>query len=422
MTIIVSWQWDFDDGYFSKEKNPDHIYEMAGLYEATLVRTDINGNEYTSRFRIRVYDYDYTGKNPNASITDKCYRLPVRAGDGYGPSEFKDSDTPGFDWVWPAARKGSAVGYDENQKEVALILDTKTQKWYRINRPDIWQDRLGGDYAEGKRIISEIHQKSYEANQGGYLAIVHNETHSQFEAYKKDFKGADGYDSEGYPQNMRVDMDMHKDNEEVLSKRTVNVPKDGDIVFMEKLEARQLQLRTKIYHAPWLITELQNNFDTIDKASRPSLRQMTETAYQENLSSFPLFHVSRSFFPLINRATGENATGNYSGIITGPDGKEYSALSFPSGEGLSDTLVSDLNGDFTLSAWFKDTWQQPYRLWEVGDLYITINDDKLHIEDGVNIPISVSLDYTGTGWILISVIRLSNTISVYENGELKGLF
>lgn len=422
MTIIVSWLWDFDDGNFSSEKNPDHIYEMAGLYEATLTRTDINGNSFISKFRIRVYDYDYTGINPNASITDKCYRLPVRAGDGFGPSEFKDSDTPGFDWVWPAARKGTAVGFDENQKEIALVLDTKTQRVYRINIPDVWQDRVGGEYAEGKRIISELHQKSYEASVGQHAAIVHNETHSYFEAFLKEHKGAPGYDSEGFPLQMQVDMQMHKDNEEVLEKKTVDIPKDGDIVFPEKLEARQLQLRTKIYGAPWLNVGINNNFDTIDKAARPDLRVMTEMSYQENLSSYPLFHVSRSFYPLINRATGENATGNYSGLIVGPDGREYSAMSFSAGEGLSGALVSDLNGDFTLSTWFKDTWQQPYRLWEVGVLNITINNDNFNMEDGINAPISVSLDYIGTGWILISVIRLSNTISVYENGELKGLF
>ena len=36
---------------------------------------------------ITVYDYDYSGVN--SSLTDKCYRGPVKAGDGYGVSAMR---------------------------------------------------------------------------------------------------------------------------------------------------------------------------------------------------------------------------------------------------------------------------------------------------------------------------------------------
>lgn len=353
MSIIVKWHWDFDDGDFSAEKNPVHIFLMTGVYEVVLTRYDLWGNTFTSKFKIRVYDYDYTGKNPNASITDKCYRLPVKPGDGYGVSEYTDSDNAGRDWIWPPARKGSAVGFDENQREIALVMNSKTREIFQINLPDVWVDRNGVEYQEGNRIISQIHQKAHKATNGEHIAIVHNETHVYVEPFAKDLAGSSGYSTKGIPIGFQVDLQMHKNNEEVLEKKTIRIPVDGDIVFPEKLEARKLQLRAKIYHAPWLFTGILNDFDIIDKAGHPSLRQMTETEFQLNISSFPLLHISRSYFPLMNRATGQNATGNYS-LVTGPDGRDYSALNLQAGQSISDTLTEELSGDFTLICWFKD--------------------------------------------------------------------
>ena len=352
MSIIVKWHWDFDDGDYSTEKNPIHIFLMTGLYEVVLTRSDLYGNTFISKFKIRVYDYDYSGRNPNASITDKCYRLPVKPGDGFGISEYKDSDNPGEDWIWPPARKGASVGFDENQREVALVMNSKNREIYQINLPSVWTDREGIGYQEGRRIISEIHQKSYKAANGEHIAIVHNETHIYVEPFAKDLAGTSGYSSTGLPINMQVDLQMHKNNEEVLEKKTVRIPINGDIVFQEKLEARKLQLRAKIYHAPWLFTGILNDFDTIDKAGQPSLRQMAETTFQVDISSLPLLHISRSYFPLLNRATGLNAVGNYR-QVTGPDGRDFSALNIDAGESISDTLTEDMDGDFTLMCWFR---------------------------------------------------------------------
>jgi chitodextrinase len=39
-----TWFWDFDDGNTSAEQNPEHIYELAGIYCATLTVTDNVGN------------------------------------------------------------------------------------------------------------------------------------------------------------------------------------------------------------------------------------------------------------------------------------------------------------------------------------------------------------------------------------------
>lgn len=423
MGLICGYKWDFDDGTISYEKNPDHLFLMSGIYDVVLVRTDRQGTEYRSQFRIRVYDYDYSGDNPNASITDKCYRLPVRAGDGYGPAEYRDSDNPGFDWVWPSARKGSALGYDENSKEIALICDSKTQRIYQINNPDIWQDRMGRQYADGNRIISEVHQKAHEAIEGEHIAIVHNETHDYFHPHDKNNANAEGYDSEGFPLNMRVDHAMVRDDELAPIKETHKIPKDGDIVYPEKLEGRTLQQRIKMYHAPWLLSGINTEYDTIDKAARPSLRKMTEMDYQEDISSLPLFWISRNYFPLMNRATGENANGTYN-LVTGPDEREFSAMNMRDRTGLWDTLPVSLRGDFTLMGWFNHTISLPMRLWNIGALEVDLRPGFIiRVRDGVNPDILQQLDvYRGTSWTHIAITRNNLIWSIYENGVFLGRF
>ncbi len=424
MATVVSYEWKFGDGGGSNEQNPRHTYEMAGTYDVIILVFDSDGDYFIGRTTIRVYDYDYGSdsglRTPIPSLSDKCYRLPVRPGDGHGPSEYKDSDNPGFDWIWPPTEVGAAIGYDEQRKEIAIALDAKTQKIYRLNFPDTWRDRVD-EYSEGKRIISEIHEKSYEAIKGEQVAIVHNESHVHTEAFEKDLKGADGYDSEGFPSGMRMDMQMHKNNEEVYEKKDIRIPRDGDIVYREKLEARMLQNRIKMYHAPWLITEIHHDYTTIDKASRPSLRQMTESTFQADLSSSPLFHVSRSFYPLLNRATGVNATGTVANLITGADKREFSATNFTAGNGISDTLPENMSGDFTLSAWYKDMVTLPVTLYTIGTLSITIEAGYiLRYNDGVNPVMNWALEFNGTRWTHIVLTRSSLNVNAYENKVFLG--
>lgn len=42
---IVRWNWDFDDGRFSSEQNPTHVYEENGTYSVTLTITDANNKK-----------------------------------------------------------------------------------------------------------------------------------------------------------------------------------------------------------------------------------------------------------------------------------------------------------------------------------------------------------------------------------------
>lgn len=427
MPTVVSYEWAFGDGGNSNEQNPIHPYDMAGEWPVVVIAKDSDGNTFIGRTTIYTYDYAYGDEDgpdqPLPSLTNKCYRTPVRPGDGFGPSEYMDSLNPGEDWIWPPSEKGTAIGYTTDQREIALVLNAKTQQIYLLNDETIWRDRVGFSYQEGNILKSQCHQKSYTAEAGEHVAIVHNETHSYFKPFNKDNKGAAGFDENGLPSDFQVDMEMHLDGDQVYHKRTVNVPPDGDIVFPEKLEGREIQLRTIMYDAPWLLTELQNDFTTIDKSARPSLREMTESQYQLALSSLPLFYIARNFFPLRNRATGRDATGTVANLVTGPDEREQSGVNFTAGNGASDTLPANADGDFTIMGWFNNMPTLPITLWTIGTLNIQILAGyTLRVSDGINPGMEVALGFNGTEWAHIAVVRDGLVVRILENKALLASF
>jgi PKD repeat protein len=65
-TPLTDWLWTFEDGYYSDEQNPFHIFENTGQsYEVSLTVTDISGCENTTEVEINVpqsleVDFTYT--------------------------------------------------------------------------------------------------------------------------------------------------------------------------------------------------------------------------------------------------------------------------------------------------------------------------------------------------------------------------
>jgi len=309
MANITSWFWEFGDGTVSNEQNPVHIYTMAGAYVVTLTVTDSLGRSSSTTMVAYIYDFEYDESVPNSSITNKCYRLPVKGNEGFGVSEFTDSLNQGSDWIWPPAMIQIGKAYDSNNREIALVLDAKTQREYQINDTDVWREREGT--YEGNIIKSEIRQRAVSANEGEHIAIRHIEHHEYFKSYDRPrFQNQPGYDSEGMPIGFKIDNLMFI-NEDPYNVKSVakTLPIHGDLVFQEKIEARNLQLSTVMYGAPFYLTGIVPYYETIDKQASPSLRIMTENNQEYDLTAQPYFHVTRGYNPILNLATGGDANG-----------------------------------------------------------------------------------------------------------------
>lgn len=427
---VESVLWDFGDGQTSEESKPTHLYTMPGKYTVTATVTSDSGDEVIIEKEdyVRVFDIDFSDASKDSSLSDTCYRLPTKTGHGYGPSEYKDGDTAGYDWLWPSSGPETALCFDDYHTEIALVNDAKKQRVYRINDPACWNDREN-EYGGGNRIISEIHLRQEHSAAGEHVPIRFIEQHLTFKPFDTDLKDVTGFDIEGFPIDMRVDLLLHKNGSLNLSKKAVKITKNGDLVVQGPLEGRNLQSRIKIYEAPWLFTRAMGYYDTIDKAAAPALRKMTEADYQEELGSMPLLRVARSFGGLLNLATGADSTGTIGSLVTGPDGRENSAILF-SGEpfGFSDTLPEDLDGDFSLLSWISAVFRAdlPLILWQCGNLMIYLADGggkfQLAISDGVNPAITQDLELSGLDWTLLSVVRDGMNLYIYENKTLKGVY
>lgn len=85
---ITSWQWDFGDGNFSSQQNPNHIYTTAGSYSVTLVVTFSNGCTSNAALSTLV---NISG-SPVASFS--------YAELGGGQYQFTDLSTGASNWMW----------------------------------------------------------------------------------------------------------------------------------------------------------------------------------------------------------------------------------------------------------------------------------------------------------------------------------
>ena len=72
--VIVSWQWDFDDGSTSNQKNPVHKFSDDGIYSVSLTVTDDDGGQDTFSRDVEVFncppnsDFNFQLVNPLAYL------------------------------------------------------------------------------------------------------------------------------------------------------------------------------------------------------------------------------------------------------------------------------------------------------------------------------------------------------------------
>jgi len=88
---LVSWYWDFGDGYASVDQHPQHVYINSGVYTVTLIVTASFGMSDTISYQV------YVLESPNAdfSFTEVCF------GNQTGIfSQSSGSNYPVVGWQW----------------------------------------------------------------------------------------------------------------------------------------------------------------------------------------------------------------------------------------------------------------------------------------------------------------------------------
>ena len=418
MEYIKSVLWNFGDGRTSTELNPTHVYRMAGKYTWRLTVTDFFGNTATSSGTIRVSDFDYVTDTLHASYTDKCYRLALKPSQGVGAVEWS-----GANWIWPPAYCGTCKGIDDNGNQISLVANTANGRFYQVGVRDVWQDRVGS-YG-GSSIACSFKIKEHTAVAGEYQEIEHIESHVHMRPYWETNKDLSGFGSDGFLDDYAVGLNMYENGEQTTpSAKLTKVPRYGDYVYRERVEARRLQLEVTVDTSAWRCIKVQQMMMPIDKVSGPGYDYPTESTYQAEFSSPDLWLSRDNSKPVLNRATGSNFSGTRDTIGTGPDGYAKTALNLNAGQGIYMTGADSLTDDFTLSMWVGNVGSFPITLWRMGvsdgdtmrvRIVASGGGYAVQFTDGTNGDLR-SLSWTGTGWVHIAVERSGTTLNIYENG------
>jgi PKD repeat protein len=413
---VLTYLWDFGDGRTSDSQSVDHTYVRPGSYYGSVTITDQFGNQWTESFTVVVYttvEEEVSEYTP--LIANKCYRLAIKKNQGVGIVEWGI----GGDWPFCEAYAGCVKGYDSSNQGVSLIIDRREGRFFRLG--DFWRDKIGS-YGQGIEINNMVRIREHIGDSEEDM-LEHIESRVGMRPYDEDNKGQSGYTDAGFLENHRVELKMFSDGDtDTPVAKLKSVQQYGDYVFGKRIEAKRIQLQAEMSTAAYRIPFFKQLIQTINKITPDEVGGIrTESLYQRMFRGQDLWITRDSVTPLKNRATGNEATGDYNTLVSGPDGKAYSAIALVNGSNIGLTL-SQLSLPCTLNFW-------------VGDLIgngITLSFDLFEIEiiksGTVSVTLghmawseSVALEWDGTGWVMITLSSDGVDFFVYENGVLKGI-
>lgn len=140
----VTVEWDFGDGQTSDELSPEHIYELAGSYTATLTATDSDGEIGSASVDIEVIEFDGNHApfgTATCSVTSPWENCP---GINSGVDPTTSNPGIGVGWgTWPnGGTQWMQLDWDEpittDRTEVYWYQDSQDGDGVGVKRPGEW--------------------------------------------------------------------------------------------------------------------------------------------------------------------------------------------------------------------------------------------------------------------------------------------
>lgn len=426
MPIFVKYHWDFDDGSYSDEQSPTHVYLESNTYHVLLTATADDGTVVESTFTIYVYDNDYPDRAGATSTdgtegyiityTDYCLRhaIPQQPAQGVGWSEY---DGPG--WPLPVGFRGACEVMDNADESRLFVIDARTLRVHEIAVPDEWRDSAD-DYSAVEQEAEILWPEEVPATRA-VARLEHTQSHLYVKPWFKDRRNINDYGADGYRPGFEMDMFLRQDALPTDAAVTRAVPIDGQLTVDRHFSTKFLQMGARIRVAPWRLTEAELWIKEIDTGGGPAEKRMTELKYQDEWSE-PMFWFSRGE-PLLNRTTGQDVSGAYAGTTRGPDLYNTSALLLAPGQSFPVTLPVNITGDFTFNVWLRGfsssvtILRATSMFWrmDLTDHGIRYQDD--HNDSQVNIP---NIDWSA--WHMLTVQRTGEHLAIYRDGALVNMY
>ncbi len=350
-------------------------------------------------------------------LTGVCLRYAITEDQGQGWC-FYSNDSH---WLWPEPLMKILTIYDGAEQPHFVVLDESTGLWWEIGTRQgpagsgmvsVYEDKKTGNYA-GAEIPCTVTRKE-QTGPREHVKIRHMLGHIGMRPMFEKLQNVSGHTSRGYRNAFKVNYAIYRDGELMPLAETKDVPFPGDLTVDTMVEGHRLRERITTSASEWRLVELNPEYLLRDMKLSRSQGEMQEDVYDNELATDMLFWISRGSNPLLERISGEIATGSYFSRANGPDGME-SAITLAAGDEISHS-IDDIRGDFTIKIGVQGN--PGFWLINVGDLELSISDSReLVYDDGQNY-IRKQLEWK-SGYLLLSVQRKDKDLLIFEQGVLK---
>lgn len=410
---IEEFYWRFGDGKRSYHSDPVHIYTALGFHDVYL-RIKLEDNRY----------FDITKKKyilvlPGGlfvSRTNRLIRQALLPEQGIGYYEMPVVNMP-----MPEAGVGVLTVYDANNQIRGLVLDAETGKWYDVTTRDgpsgtgltkVWTGKAGEHF---DRILKFREDRGTDERDFERLL----ESHVFLRPLKETNRNQSGYDANGYPDGMEIDLDFFKDGEPTTPTVTItDVPLNGDLKCDKKVEGNRLQMQVTVNRGAHYIMNRLCKYASSRRAAGPELRIMSEMSWQEELAQAVLW-MSYYNGTLINRVTGAALGLTGVSAVSGPEGISGTAQQFSTEQTLPSVSLS--NGSVLI-------WVNGTVALSIGGTAISLTDigtvGSFTLKYAETITKSGAVKLTPTGTVTVADLRmfaaaLSSGVRTYYKNDVE---
>jgi hypothetical protein len=372
--------------------------------------------------------YLWYSTSSSDTVTTKCLRYGFGKKAGYGWSYYTNFPQPNF-------KRGVSVVDETQGVQRLVVIDGVHGKFYWCETFNAFTGATDNTNVGGSptypMVRTELDLNNYPNQSGTEITstvmfrelignsesdiMVHDETFHRWRPLVKE---------DGFRSGMTVSMSAYKDGSTTAYETVTNQPRTASIKFTKEIAARRVQLAITTNVGAWRYVGIDSFFRSLDKVNpatsgdnSSSESTISYPQWQADLATNLTHWVSRRETN-IDRATGTTLTASGSiTLVTGPDTKTESAQVYYL-QTYSETAANSYT-DFSLSFWVKDP--------DLNLNFFTIaGTNPMTCQFTANTTLSfsglgtVTIASVASGWHYFFIKRSGTTISVYQNGALKG--
>ena len=340
------------------------------------------------------------------TIPTQCLRLGFGGKAGLGWSKCTGADFP-----FPPLYLGALTITDANNIQRILVYDSADDLFHWVETftsrslTKYYKDKVAVAGTGGTSVVPKFRPRELIGPTESY-ELYHEESHIYPRAQGSAFVS-------GMTLTARAYVDGGSTATGSISSASTS---GGDLQFFERVRGNRIQMEYEFSESGQIVTSIDTHYQAHDVAAiEDGPGESLEAGYQLEIASSLLVWITRP--RAFNRATaaGLTLTGTAPTLVTGPDGNTY-AMSFTAAYSYVTASIAAFT-DFSFCFWIKSFTTG------VNQLFVFSATMEVLFTNNTTINIcgqTLTVDTIASGWHNFWLSRSGSTISVYQNGALKG--